>query len=120
LRQFVSALESTTLVITKKNFRRLLLLFANFGFGLLQARLLARGQCPRESTCATHFFGETFAVKENGAALKCELAKATTLSPAVRERLSVDACARTFALRGADALDSLRLLLSGGGVLDGQ
>jgi hypothetical protein len=52
----------------------------------------------------------------NGAALDCEVAQAAALSPAVREQLCADACAHTFALSGAGALDSLRCLFSGCGV----
>jgi hypothetical protein len=46
--------------------------------------------------------------------------QAVALSPAVREQLSADACARSFALSGTGVLDYLRCVLSGGAVSDGR
>jgi hypothetical protein len=43
---------------------------------------------------------------------ECGSFRAVDLSPAVQEQLFVDACARTFALTDASAVDSVRRLLS--------
>jgi hypothetical protein len=47
---------------------------------------------------------------------ECSIGEEVSLLPAVREQLSVDACARTFVLGDVHALDSVRCLLSGGAV----
>jgi hypothetical protein len=47
------------------------------------------------------------------AIFECSVGHAIALSPAVREQLSVDACAHTFALNDVRAVDSVRCLLSG-------
>jgi hypothetical protein len=46
--------------------------------------------------------------------------QAVALSPAVREQLSADACAHSFALSGTGVLNSLRCVLSGDTVSDGR
>jgi hypothetical protein len=61
-----------------------------------------------------------FALTANGARLDCEVMQAVALSPAVREQLSADACARSFALSGTGVLESLRRVLSGDAVSDEQ
>jgi hypothetical protein len=50
------------------------------------------------------------------AIFECSVGQPTALSPAVREQLSVDACARTFASNDASAVDSVRCVLSGDAV----
>jgi hypothetical protein len=61
-----------------------------------------------------------FSFAAKGARLDCEVMQAVALSPAVREQLSADACARLFALSGTGVLEFLRCVLSGDAVSDGR
>jgi hypothetical protein len=63
----------------------------------------------------TLFFDQFMFTFEN-AIIECTVGQAVALSPAVCQQLSVDACARTFALTDVSAVDSVRCLLSGDAV----
>jgi hypothetical protein len=58
-------------------------------------------------------FADRFMFTSEKAIFECTIGQAIALSSAVREQLSVDACARTFALSDVRAFDSVRCLLSG-------
>jgi hypothetical protein len=61
-------------------------------------------------------FADRFIFTSENAITECSVGQAIALSPAVREQLSVDACARTFTLNDVSAVDSVRCLLSGDAV----
>jgi hypothetical protein len=61
-------------------------------------------------------FADRFIFPSENAIFECSIGQAIALSPAVREQLSVDACARTFALDDVNTIDSVRCLLSGDAV----
>jgi hypothetical protein len=53
-------------------------------------------------------FADWFMFTSENAIFECSVGRAIALSPVLREQLSVDACARTFALNDVGAVDSLR------------
>jgi hypothetical protein len=130
-REFVLALEGTTVKVTNDNFSGLLHLCAEFAFRALFARLLqfrdsrdfqedtiqdTKLRFPIPMTEMSHCVAlheEGFTFLAENATFECSVGHAIALSPAVREQLSVDACAHTFSLRDATAVDSVRRLLSG-------
>jgi hypothetical protein len=61
-------------------------------------------------------FADRFMFTSENATFECSVGHAIALSPAVREQLSVDACAHTFVLNDASAVNSVRCLLSGDAV----
>jgi hypothetical protein len=129
-REFVSALEDRTVKVTKDNFRGLLHLSEEFRFRALAAHLSqfrasadfekdTEAQIAIPMTEINHNstrFADRFKFTSENANFECSIGQAIALSPAVREQLSVDACARTFALNDVRAVDSVRCLLSGGAV----
>jgi hypothetical protein len=58
------------------------------------------------------FFADRFMFTSENIIFECGVGHAIALSPAVREKLSADACALTFALNDVRAFDSVRCLLS--------
>jgi hypothetical protein len=126
--EFVSALNDKRVIITKDNFRELSLLCKEFGFQDLASQILqfrdsddfkkgteAHISKPMKEInhCGT-LFDEAFTFTGKDTTFECSVGQAVTLSPGVREQLSVDACARTFALRDARAVESVRSLLLDG------
>jgi hypothetical protein len=95
--EFVSALDGTRVKVTNNNFRGLSQLSEEFHF----------------RDFPTQLFADQFVFTPENAMLECSVGQAIALSPAVRERLSVDACARTFALNDVNVFDSVQCLLSG-------
>jgi hypothetical protein len=61
-------------------------------------------------------FEDTFTFTAKNSTFECSIGQAVALSPAVREQLSVDACARTFALENVTDVDSVERLFSCGAV----
>jgi hypothetical protein len=53
-----------------------------------------------------------------GVTLECDVSEAVAVSAAVREQLSVDACACTFSVSDVGVLDALRCIISGSAVSD--
>jgi hypothetical protein len=53
-----------------------------------------------------------------GVTLECDVSEAASVSAALRQQLSVDACASTFSLSDVGVLDSLRCIISGSAVSD--
>jgi hypothetical protein len=114
--------------ITNNNFRGLSLLCEEFRFADLMARLSqfqnsvdfnANTQISKTMRDLNRFrcFSESvFRFAAKVATCECSVGQAVALSPAVRDQLSVDACARTFALKNVCDVDSVRLLLSNGAV----
>jgi hypothetical protein len=130
LRAFVSALEGTAVKVTHDNFRGLSQLCEEFRFRDLAAQF-SHFRTPKgfkkdaeaqiaipmtEINYSGTLFTDRFKSTSENAIFECSVGEAVALSPAVREQLSVDACARTFALNDAGAVDSLRCLLSGDAV----
>jgi hypothetical protein len=138
--EFVSALEGATVTISNDNFRGLSQLSAEFRFRALTEQLSQFRQSDNFREDATmanieahismpiaemnscfSLFDDTFKFKAESATYECSVGQAVALSPAVQEQLSVDACARTFAMRDASAVDSIKHLLSGDAVaIDGS
>jgi hypothetical protein len=56
---------------------------------------------------------DAFRFTARSATFECSVGQAVALSPAVRDQLSVDACARTFTFQDASSVDAVRCLLSG-------
>jgi hypothetical protein len=129
----MSALKGTAVNITSDNFRELSQLCEEFHFRELAAQLSRfrnsggfKGQATMGDTEARipiamrkvnqcgALFEDVFRFTAKGATLECTVGQAVALSPAVREQLSVDACARTFTLIDARHCDAVRGLLSGG------
>jgi hypothetical protein len=129
-REFVSALEGTTVKVTNNNIKGLLQLSDEFRFRDLITRLSQfrssevfkkdpEPQITIPMTEVNHsgaLFADQFKFTSGNAIFECSVGQAVALSPAVREQLSVDACARTFALNDVRAFDSVRCLLSGDAV----
>jgi hypothetical protein len=130
-REFVSALEDTTVKVTNNNFRGLTQLCEEFHFQDLAGQVSQfrdssdfKEDAIQDTTvpvpvpmteinhCGALLEGGFKFMGEN-TTFECSVGHAIALSPAVREQLSVDACARTFSLRDATAVDSIRRLLSG-------
>jgi hypothetical protein len=130
--EFVRALKGEAIKITKDNFRGLTQLCCEFGFGALALQLSRFRESDRLTEAATTentearisismteinhcgaLFGGGFTLRAKDSTFECSVGQAVALSPAVREQLSVDACARTFAFTDVSALDSIRGLLSG-------
>jgi nucleoid-associated protein YejK len=57
-------------------------------------------------------FTDVFTFSTDSGPIECNVREAIILSPAVREQLSVDECARTFALKNIKAINSVHDLLS--------
>jgi hypothetical protein len=126
-REFVSALEGTIVNVTNNNFKGLSQLSEEFHFRdlttqLSQFRASENFKKDAEAQIAISmkeingngtFFADRFMFTSANAIFECSVGQAVALSPAVREQLSVDACARTFALNDVSAVDSIRCLLSG-------
>jgi hypothetical protein len=131
-REFVSALEGSTLTITKDNISVLSQLCDEFRFQDLSAHLTRFRQSHglreaatmkntktrislsmTETNHCSALFDATFTFSSHNDSVECSIDQAVVLSPAVREQLSTDACARTFAFRDVGAVDSIRRLLSG-------
>jgi hypothetical protein len=129
-REFVSALEGTTVKVRNNNFRGLLQLSEEFCFRDLAAQLSqfrasedfkkdAEAQTAIPMTEINHIgtlFTDRFMFTSENAIFECSVGHAIALSGAVHEQLSVDACARTFAMNDISAVDSVRCLLSGNAV----
>jgi hypothetical protein len=134
-REFVSALKDSAVIIKKDNFRGLSQLCEEFGFGDLSSQLSQfrdsddlRDEMSIERTTARifiamteinqsgEFFDDAFGFTAKGCTFQCSVGQAVGLSRAVAEQLSVDACARTFALRDARSVHSIRSLLLGDAV----
>jgi hypothetical protein len=123
-RKFVSALKGTTVKVTKNNFKGLSQLCEEFHFRGLAAQLSqfqasedfkkdAEAQIAIPMTAINHsrtLFTDGFMFTSDNAIFECSVGQAIALSPAVSEQLSIDACARTFALNDASAVDSVRCL----------
>jgi hypothetical protein len=63
---------------------------------------------------------DTMKFTAKDATFECNIGQAIALSPAFREQLSVDACARTFELKTVCMIDSVRRLLSCDSVSTGE
>jgi hypothetical protein len=123
-------LEVTTVKVTNNNFKGLLQHCEEFRFRDLTARLSqfqasedfkkdAEAQIAipmTEINPSGTLFADRFMFASQNAIFEFSVGRAVALSPAVREQLSVDACARTFALNDVGAVDSVRCLLSGDAV----
>jgi hypothetical protein len=150
-REFVSALDCTTVKVTNNNFKGLLQLCDEFHFRDLSVQLSqfrksrdfeedavllsaleervqqhdskpdnfkqdTKARVPIPMTEINHsiaLFDEVFKFVAENVTFECTVGQAIALSPAVREQLSVDACARTFSLKDVTAVDSIRHLLWG-------
>jgi hypothetical protein len=126
-REFVAALEDTTLKVTNSNFRGLSQLCEEFRFRDLAGWLSqfcasedfkndteAQIAIPMtEINRVGTLFADRFMFTSANAIIESSVGQAISLSPAVGEQLSVDACARTFSFRDVIAVDSIRRLLSG-------
>jgi hypothetical protein len=131
-REFVSVLEDQTVTITNANFRGLSRLCDEFRFRDLSGQLSRfresgefKGKETREDsetrisiplTEINHcraLLEDAFRFTARSATFECSVGQAVALSPAVREQLSVDACARTFTFQDASSVDAVRCLLSG-------
>jgi hypothetical protein len=131
----VSALEGASVPITNENMGGLPRLCEEFHFGELAQRLSqfrGSGDLNEDGTSEVENdrvlieFSEmkhldalsdgAFTFTADGAMFESDVAQAIALSSAVSEQLSVDACARTFALKDVAALDSVQCLLDGGAV----
>jgi hypothetical protein len=129
-REFVSALEGTTVKVTNNNIKGLLQLCEAFRLQDLAAQLSqfrasedfknhteAQLAIPMtEINQSGTLFADRFMFTSENAIYGCSAGQAIALSPAVREQLSDDACARTFALNDVSAVDSVRCLPSGDAV----
>jgi hypothetical protein len=132
-RQFVLALEDKDVEMTNANFGGLSLLCDEFRFTPLSERLSAFRQSAdfkevviaevRHSQTAASLavlprLDRSFTFMANGVRLECDVSEAVAVSAAVRQQLSVDACAYTFSLIDVGLLDSLRCIISGTAVSD--
>jgi hypothetical protein len=129
-RELVSALDGTTVKVTNSNVNGLSQLCEELVFRDLAAQLSqfrsssdfkkdAEAQIAIPITEINHsgtFFADGFMFTSENAIFECSVGQAIALSAAVREQLSVDACARTFALNDVRAFASVRCLLSGDAV----
>jgi hypothetical protein len=59
----------------------------------------------------SELFDEGFNIIEENATFHCRTGQAVASSPAVREQLSVDACARSFSFRDTSAIDFIHRIL---------
>jgi hypothetical protein len=134
LGEFVSALDGKPVRISNSNFRGLSHLCDRFGFRALATQIsefrasedfkkATEAQItipiPIPMTEINHsgtLFADLFLFTSENAIFECTIGQAIALSPMVREQLSVDACARAFALNDAGAVDTVRHLLSGDAV----
>jgi hypothetical protein len=132
-RQFVLALEDQDVEVTNMNFGGLSLLCDEFRFAALSERLSAFRQSPdfkevviaevRQSQTAASLavlppLDRSFTFMSKGVTLECDVSEAVSVSAAVREQLSVDACA--FSLSDVGVLDSLRCIISSSAVSDAR
>jgi hypothetical protein len=122
-------LEGNTVEITEANFAGLFQLSEEFNFAELQVKLSEfQSQLnARESqrlfptlrlpSLRGAFFDDSFSFVVNGVVIVSDILETAALSPAVREQLSVDACAREFVLTDpqieAADIHSLQCLFSG-------
>jgi hypothetical protein len=132
---FVSALEGASVPITKDNIGGLSRLCEEFHFGAFTERLsqfrepdmfkedgTTEGENARiliqfpEIKHLGALFDGAFQFTADGSMFECNVGQAITLSPAVSEQLSVDACARTFTLKDVAAVGSVQCLLDVGAV----
>jgi hypothetical protein len=120
-RDFVSALEGNPIEITAFNVAGLLRLSQEFGFGELRSNLLKFGRWQVNLTSLNGtLFDDSFDFVVNGTTIKSNIREAAALSPAIREQLSVDACARQFVLSddriAVSNFNSLQSFLSGNSI----
>jgi hypothetical protein len=125
-RTFLSALKGTAVEVTKDNIGGLSALCAEFGFRAFAAKisefsrsheLSAEDPLGAFAILRGALSGDAFTFIADGREIESGLAGAAALSPLVREQLSVDACARKFAVNGAalqSAFASLWRILSDG------
>jgi hypothetical protein len=132
---FVSALEGSSVPLTKDNMGGLSLLCEEFQFGELSECLsqfrdsddfkedgTTEGENDRilipspEIKDLSPLFDDAFKFTADDAIFECNVAQAIALSSAVSEQLSVDACARTFILKDIVAVNSVQCLLDGSAV----
>jgi hypothetical protein len=122
-REFVSALDDMTVKVTNNNVNGLLQLSEEFRFRDLAAQLSqfrsskdfkkeAEAQMT-EINYSGALFADQFMFTSENVIFERNAGQAIALSPAVCEQLTVDACARAFALNDVRAFDSVRCLLSG-------
>jgi hypothetical protein len=100
-RDFVSALTGNEIEITSHNLPALSQLSQEFGFDDLSRQIL-EFQPLVVTRLQNALFDDSFVFIANGVAVESSLAEAVALSPAVREQLSVDGCAREFVLNGVE------------------
>jgi hypothetical protein len=129
-REFVLALENTTVKVTNNNTKGLSQLCEEFCFRDLAAQLSefrtsedfkkdTEAQIAIPMTKINHsgtLFADTFMFTSENVIVESSVGQAIALSLAVHEQHSVDACARTFALNDVRAFDSVQCLLSGDAV----
>jgi hypothetical protein len=108
-RDFVAALNQETFELTNENVGGLALLCAEFGFRAFTAKIseFSRGQESSAEDPLGAFAilrgvlsGDAFTFIADGREIESGLAEAAALSRLAREQLSVDACARKFAVTG--------------------
>jgi hypothetical protein len=118
---FVCALTGNAIEITNTNSSDLLKLSEELGFTTLRSEIRSFPNNSREHHISDAFaqlqnslLHDSFSFIINGAVINTEFAEAIALSPAVREQLSVDGCARKFILNDSRSQDlhSLQFLLS--------
>jgi hypothetical protein len=132
-RPFVSVLKDKDVEVTNANFDGFSLLCEEFRFTALSERLSTFQQSPefqkvviaemRQSQTAASLaviprLDLSFTFMAKGVTLECDVSEAVSVSAAVREQLSVDACACMFSLSDVGVLDSLRCIISGSVVFD--
>jgi hypothetical protein len=132
-RQFVSALKDKDVEVTNRNFGGLSLLCDEFRFTALSERLsafrksadfkeVATAEVRQSQTAASLAvlppLDRPFRFMAKGVTLECDVSEAASVSAAVREQFSVDACACTFFLSDVGVLSSLRCIISGSAVSD--
>jgi hypothetical protein len=136
LKTFLLALDGTSIKINNSNIRGLSQLCDEFGFISLAAELLEFRNCEdfkeelttkdtpiltslsmTEMRHSGSLFEEHFIFRSKDVTIESSVGQAVALSPAVREQLSVDACARTFGLETVKDVNLLQDVLSHGSVL---
>jgi hypothetical protein len=121
-REFLSALEGNAIKITETNIRDLQQLCEEFGFSELSAKLSEFCQRLHNSQrrqianplyrMRNAFLSESFEFVVNGSVIESKVSEAAALSPAVREQLSVDGCARKFLLQTAESKQQIFALFN--------